>query len=218
MDKPDARKVWLEPVLSRHLGRVPAPQELWDRVSLGARQAPGTVLPKRSNRQMFVWAAAAAAVIVATLLVWQLRLRPEALAAQALRRGASQLEFRSEQAAAIRAWVKDRTGLDIPLLADPPASIRLVGASVADWGRTPTAEVVYRVGGRDAILLVSKADPKLSGNATHRFLSSGKYQGARVSTWLMHGQLCTLACPIPQNPQAGCLLCHATGAPRTLLN
>jgi hypothetical protein len=218
MDNPNTRKVWIEPLLTQHLGRVAAPPELWERI-----QAPGPLADKRADRRSvlpaFAWALAAAALLVVTAtMVWQLRLRPEALAAQALRRGAGQLEFRSEQAPAIRAWVKERTGLDIPLLADPPASVRLVGASVADWARTPTAEVVYRVGGRDAILLVSKADPKLTGNASHRFLSSGQYQGARVSTWVMRGQLCTLACPIPQNPQAGCLLCHATGAPRTLLN
>jgi hypothetical protein len=213
MDKPEIGKVWLEAVLTQHLGRVAAPPELWDRI-----QAPGPALPKRSNRQMLAWALAATALLVAAVVVWQLRLRPEALVAQALQRGAGQLEFRSEQAPAIRAFVKERTGLDIPLLPNPPASIRLVGASVAGWARTPTAEVVFRVGGRDEVLLVSKADPKLVGNATHRFLSSSQYRGARISSWLMHGQLCTLACPIPQNPQAGCLLCHATGAPRTLLN
>ncbi len=212
MDNPDTGKIWLEPLLTEHLGHVAAPQELWDRV-----QAPRPLAVRSSRRQIFVWAVAAAALLVVTAAaMWQFRLRPEAIAALALRRGAGQLEFRSEEAGAIRAWVKERTGLVIPLLADPPASIRLVGASVSDAGRTPTAEVVYRVGGRDAILLVSKADPKLTGS--HRFLSSGHYQGARVSTWVMRGQLCTLACPIPQNPQAGCLLCHATGAPRTVLN
>jgi anti-sigma factor RsiW len=213
MSKPDSEKVWLEPLLTRNLGRTEAPAELWVRI-----QASPPPVPKRKFVSGWAWAFAAAALLVVTaVLVWQLRLRPEALAARALQRGAAGLEFRSEQSAAIRAWVKDRTGLDVPLLANPPASIRLVGASVADWGRTPTAEVVYRVGGRDAVLLVSKADPKLAGAASHRFLNSGQYQGARVSSWLMHGQLCTLACPIPQNPQAGCLLCHATGAPRTLL-
>ncbi len=211
MDNSDTGKVWLEPLLTRHLGRVEAPQELWDRI-----QAPSQVPAKHSHRQMLGWALAATAVMVAAVVVWQLRLRPEALAARALQRGAGQLEFRSEQSAAIRAWVRDRTGLDIPLLPDPPASLRLVGASVAGWARTPTAEVVYRVGGRDSMLLVSKADPKLTGN--HRFMGSGQYQGARVSTWVMHGQLCTLVVPIAQNPQAGCLLCHATGAPRMLLN
>jgi hypothetical protein len=214
MDKPETGKVWVESLLTQHLGRVAAPPELWGRI-----QSPGPVVPKRSNRQMLVWAVgAAAAVIVAAVALWQFRLRPEALVARALQRGAGQLEFRSEQAVAIREWVKGRTGLDVPLLPDPPASIRLVGASVADWARTPTVEVVFRVGGRDQVLLVSRADPKLVGNATHRFLSSSQYRGARISSWLMHGQLCTLACPIPQNPQAGCLLCHATGAPKTLLN
>jgi anti-sigma factor RsiW len=212
MDNPDTRKAWLEPLLTQHLGRVAAPEELWDRI-----QGPGPRVVRSSGRRNFLWAMAAAALLVVTVAaVWQFRLRPEAVAALALRRGAEQLEFRSEESGAIRAWVKERTGLDIPLLADPPASIRLVGASVSDGGRTPTAEVVYQVGGRDAILLVSKADPKLTGS--HRFLSSGQYQGARVSTWVMRGQLCTLACPIPQNPQAGCLLCHATGAPRAVLN
>ncbi len=184
MDKPESGKVWLETLLTQHLGRVATPPELWDRI-----QAPGPVLPQRSHRRMLVWALAATAVIVAAVVVWQQRSRPEALVAQALRRGAGQLEFRSEQAPAIRAWVKERTGLDVPLLTEPPASIRLVGASVADWARTPTAEVVFRVGGgHDEVLLVSKADPKLIGNSSHRFLSSSQYRGARISSWLMHGQ------------------------------
>ena len=84
MDNPNTGKVWLEPLLTEHLGRVAAPQELWDRI-----QAPRPLAVRSSGRQIFVWAVAAAALLVVTAAaVWQFRLRPEAVAALALRRGA----------------------------------------------------------------------------------------------------------------------------------
>ena len=40
MDKPETGKVWVESLLTQHLGRVAAPPELWGRI-----QSPGTVVP-----------------------------------------------------------------------------------------------------------------------------------------------------------------------------
>jgi len=216
MNSPGADKDWIQPLLAQNLERVEAPQELWNKI-----QTPPTVTPLRPGRPVFVWAAVTALILVITAAVtWKIHARldgtlfNEVLAAKALQRGSENIEFRSEKAEEIQAWIKGRTDLDIPLLPEPGAKIHLVGASVAAWQPVPTAEVVYRVGDREEVLLVAKADPKLSGNASHRFLSSGQYQGSRVSSWLMRGQVCTLACPISQNPQTACLLCHATGAPK----
>jgi hypothetical protein len=218
MNKQGTGKEWLEPVLTQNLERVEAPPELWERV-----QAPARVTPVRRSRPALVWAVACALLVVTGAVVWKIDTRldgtlsSEVFAAKELQRGFERLEFRSENAEEIQAWIKNRTDLDIPLLPEPGASIRYVGASVATLEPVPTAEVVFRVGDREQLLMVAKADAKLSG-ASHRFLSSGKYHGARVSSWLMRGQVCTLACPIPQNPQTACLLCHATGAPKILLN
>jgi hypothetical protein len=220
MNNPGAGKEWLEPLLTQNLERVEAPAELWNRI----QAPPPRVTPAPRGRPAFVWALAVALLVVSAAVAWKFHARldgtlsSEVLAAKELQRGSERLEFRSEKAEEIQAWIKGRTDLDIPLLPEPAASIHFVGASVAAWEPVPTAEVVYRVGDREGVLLVSKADAKLSGNATHRFLSSGQYHGARVSSWLMRGQLCTLACPLPQNPQTACLLCHATGAPKTLVN
>jgi hypothetical protein len=220
MNSPGADKDWIKPLLAQNLERVEAPPELWNRV-----QTPPPVTGLRSSSPAFVWAAATGLLLVVTAAVaWKIHARldgtlsNEVLAAKELQRGSENIEFRSDKAEEIQAWIKGRTDLDIPLLPEPAGSIRLVGASVAAWQPVPTAEVVYRVGDREEVLLVAKADPKLSGNASHRFLSSGQYHGARVSSWLMRGQLCTLACPISQNPQTACLLCHATGAPKIVLN
>ena len=219
MNSPGTGKEWIEPLLTQNLERVEAPPELWGRI-----QAPVSSLPQSTRRPAFVWVLTAAVLVVMVAAVWKFHSRydrtlsNEVLAAKELARGSENIQFRSEKAGEIQAWIKGRTDLDIPLLPEPAASIRLVGASVAAWQPVPTAEVVYRVGDREEVLLVAKADAKLSGNATHRFLSSGQYQGARVSSWLMRGQLCTLACPISQNPQTACLLCHATGAPKVVLN
>ncbi len=215
---PGTDKEWLEPLLTENLEPVQAPAELWNRI-----QTPPPVTPARSSRPVFVCAMAAALLVVMAAVAWKFHagdgtLSSEVLAAKALQRGSDQLEFRSEKAEEIQAWIKGQTDLDVPLLPEPAASIHLVGASVASWEPSPTAEIVFRVGDREELLLVSKADAKLSGTATHRFVSSGQYRGARVSSWLMRGQLCTLACPIPQNPQTACLLCHATGAPKAVLN
>jgi hypothetical protein len=218
MDSQESRKEWLDPLLTGHLNRVAAPEELWDRV----RNSSAT--PLRRSRAGLAWAVAVAMAVV--MVAWGLYSRREsavsneARAAQALTRGVDHLEFRSEEATQIRAWVKGRTGLDIPLRVKPASSIRMVGARIGAGpaGSGPTAEVVYRVGDGIAVLLVSQAESPLPGNPTHRFLSSGVYRGARVSSWLMHGQMCTLACAIPENAHAACLLCHVEPSRGSALN
>ena len=214
---------WLEPVLARHLGRVEAPEELWNRVRCPEPPVGYTNRqyshPQYSHR--LAWALATAVLIV--LATWGLRPRGDGvnagtlLANLALAQGSDNLEFRSGEAEKIRAWVKDRTGLDIPFPAESAPSIRLLGAHVVTEGAL-RVEIAYQTSGHDARLLVSKAASTLAGNGKHRFLSDAPYQGTRVFSWVMRGQLYTLACATPVDSQAACLLCHADAERQPVLN
>jgi len=114
-------------LLEHSLRRVEAPAELWDRV-----MAPA---PKRRRRvvRWVVVAAACASVAMAGILY-----RPA---------------LSSDDPAAVRAWVRARSGMDVPLAAQH--AVLLTGARVVK-GRV---EIGYRSG----VVLVSKAD----GRAAH---------------------------------------------------
>ena len=48
-----------------------------------------------------------------------------------------------------------------------------------------------------------------------QFVKSGSYHGANFMSWTMRGQMYTIA---SADARVGCLLCHSTGAPRTVVN
>jgi len=97
--------------------------------------------------------------------------------------------LRCQNPAQLRAWVRAKTGLDIPFRAVLPASIELIGARRVASG----VEVDYRAANRDAALMVSRADGRAAGVAHNR---SGD------------GPLFTLACDRPADLQLACQLCH----------
>jgi len=172
---------WLEPELERGLQPVAAPAELWNRVQ-GARVA------KASARRL-VWAMAATVVLAAVALS-KLPARHETLG------DPQSAAFHCQNPAQLRAWVRANTGLDVPLRASLPRSIQLIGArSVGDH-----AEIAYRAGNRDGVLLVSRADGV--AEQPHTRLS------AKASSWVMAGQRFTLACNDPADFQLACKLCH----------
>ncbi len=202
---------WNEPELSRHLGPVKAPDELWDRVN-GAQ----TVHHLRPSRGMtWQWAAAALATVavVAGITVWQNReLSGEERAVLALGRTPEQLEFRSENLTEVRTWVRSGTGLDVPMPGRTSPAVRMIGAHVNRAG-VQTAEIAYRVGDADVSLVVSKIP--MEGDGRHQFVKSGSYHGSSFQSWTMRGQMYTIA---SADAKVGCLLCHSTGAPRTSVN
>ena len=209
-------KTWLEPILARHLGRVKAPDELWSRIQAPQSQPEPAVRPRLYHRKL-VWATAGAFAVVASVSLWMWR-HPadpvtdnEVLSVRALNGGAGGLDFRSTEPVAVRTWIKSHAGLDVPLPAATTASIRLLGAH-----STPAknaVEILYEVEGKPTVLTVAKVDPALTGDSEHRFMKGGQRDGARTSSWTMRGQMYTVACPYPQSPRAGCLLCHAGGPP-----
>ncbi len=78
-----------------------------------------------------------------------------------------------------------------------PAAIQLIGSRAVP-GR---AEIAYRAGNRDAVLLVSRAD---AGSAYAPHSSAG----GKISSWVMGAQRFTLACDDPAYFQLACKLCH----------
>jgi hypothetical protein len=149
----------IETILQRELRHVAAPAELRERVYHPApRRAP-----------ILRWRVVFAS-IVAVATAWALH--PRALSIQ------------SENAAEIQAWVKARTGLNVPL--SPAASLKLCGARV--FGSS--AEIQFRTGNRDATLVIAKAD---HAAPLHEFAGSN---------WTLRGQTYT------SDTHAACLLCH----------
>ena len=204
----------LEPELSRHLGPVKAPDQLWDRVQQGAGARAGARTRTSMWGKSWIWVAAAAAAIAGLAagvsVVRNRNVSLEELAVAALGRNPNQLKFRSGEAPAVRAWIKSGTGLDVPLPSQLSPAVHLVGATLVS-SKVPTAEVSYRVGDMDVTLAVSKADP--GADSKHTFVRAGSYHGANFTTWSMRGQMYTLAAA---DTRVGCLLCHNGGAPPRL--
>lgn len=214
-----ARKIeqgGFEPELSRHLGPVKAPDQLWDRVhgaGVPVRTRARSWTPFWRKKTWILAAAAAAAVAglaVGVNFMLNRSLSLEELAVAALGRSPDQLKFRSGEAPAVRAWIKSGTGLDVPMPSQLSPAVRLVGATVLS-SKVPTAQVSYRVGDMDVTLAVSKADPAADGK--HTFVRSGSYHGASFVTWSMRGQMYTVAAA---DARVGCQLCHNGGAPSRL--
>jgi hypothetical protein len=181
---------WLEPELQRGLREVTAPAELWDRVR--AARVP----PSRGSNRGLIWALAVAVVLAAVALSL-VRPPDERFALQALANGSQGIGFHCQNPAQLRAWVRANTGLDVPLRPVPPSSIQLIGARNVG----ARVEIAYQAGGRDAVLLVSKADAGRS-NLPHSRVAGN------VSSWVTDGQRYTLAASDPADLQLACKLCH----------
>jgi len=188
--------------LSRHLQAVTAPEGLWERIQEGRT-------PQRVERPRWpLWAFAAALAAMVALCCFSLRSDTTSymaqLAAQDLAGGSEPVDFRSSDAAEIRAWVKANAGLDIPLPAEN--SVRLIGVSlIRDGG--PAACISYRIGNREGRLVVARG---ASAAPQHRAMSHGVDQGTALASWVMQGQTYALA-TAPQDLRAACVLCHGEG-------
>jgi len=210
------KKDLFEPELSRHLGPVKAPEELWDRVQHHVQQGDRAGERTRTPAwgKSWIWVAAVAATVtglaIGVSIVRSRNLSLEELAVAALGRSPDHLKFRSTEAPAVRAWIKSGTGLDVPMPSTLSPAVHLVGATVVS-SKVPTAAVSYRVGDMDVTLAISKADP--AADSKHTFVRSGSYHGANFTTWSMRGQMYTVAAA---DARVGCLLCHNGGAPARL--
>lgn len=149
-------------ILEDALGRVRAPEELWDRIERGRARKT-----RPSNRaQKLAWSVAAAVVFAG--IAWNLP-RPE---------------FRSDDPVAIRAWVQEHSGIDLPLAHS--GAVRLESVRLEREG----VEVAFRTQGRRAAFSVSKASP---GATAH---------------WSVGARGYVLACATPGDLDLSCGLCH----------
>jgi hypothetical protein len=213
MHRPEDRNK-LEKALAKHLGRTPAPGQLWDRV-----QHPRAAVA-RTSPVWLVWASAATAIVVggASWIMWRSAEAPvavESLAVKSLASGPEHLQFRSEEAAAVRNWLRENAGIDIPLPPLHSPLVKIVGASVIP-GEAPVAEISYRVGEDSATLLVAKEPTGARTYPRHEVRASEEFGGARVSSWTMRGQSYTLAWAAPGEFRVACLLCHGGSEPPLL--
>ena len=220
MNNPRPDELWLDPLLSRHLTRVSAPDDLWRRIQDSPSAVPAS--PRRAiPAPVYRWVLTTAVLVIA--VAWGILLRSEQrlltareVALQALEREPEDLDFRSSTGSEIRTWVKARTGLEIPLPSHAAENVRLAGACAVPGG-SPSIEVAYRIAGRKAALVVSKAAHHDAGDK-HRFLHCESVGSARVSSWTMRGQLYTLAYQNHGELRDECLLCHNGSDPMVLRN
>jgi hypothetical protein len=160
----------IEAVLSRHLGRVPAPVELRSRVLYAAAN------PARPWRPRAAWFASAgglagfASVALALLFCFPAVRQVAAFYFQPA-------TLSSSSAVQIRNWVQVRAGIDLPLRADLPSAIRLTGARV-DHRNT---EVTFEIGGRAGAL-------RVPAKATHQSykLACATPEDERLACLLCH--------------------------------
>lgn len=158
--------------LQQSLRPVSAPPELWNRI-----QTHQTAPPPATNR-LLVWAMATAVVVMTVGLSVVHR---------------DSVDFpaftgdRCENPSEIRAWVRAKTGLDLPLRSDLSQSLELTGAQTID--ATRGVKIAYRAGNHDAVLLVSRADGLANSHS-------------RI------GPAFTLASDNPAELQLACKLCH----------
>ena len=109
------------------LREMNAPPELWDRVQAGR------FAPRRKTSSVLIWATAAVGVLFA-IGVYRTTTPGDLPHAG----------IRCQNPAQLRAWVRAKTGIDVPLRAATLSSIQLIGArSVAE-----SVEIAYRTGDR----------------------------------------------------------------------
>ena len=202
----------IERELERNLNEVAAPEALWDRIEAQRTR------PRSRSAVSTLWLVAAALMVMAAgTAAWQLTrahaqsFGMEAMAREEIQGDVGALDFQSEDPAAIRAWVKDRTDIALDLRSRNSA-VRLLGARIVARAGTqagaPVIAVSYAVGGARAALLVARADS--TGDRGHQFARI-EPEARGLFSWTGHGQICTLACSA-KDPQVACLLCHETTA------
>jgi hypothetical protein len=159
---------WIEQELERALRRVAAPEQLWDRI-----QSPEPVRSRVHTR--FMALATVPMVMLVALIGSHTRNVPA-------------VQFRSSDPAAIQAWVKSGTGLEVPMHAG-----KLAGASIVS---ARTAEIAYRGEGNMTLLVSARA--------------AQSPRNSNVFSWTANGLTYQLACAEQQDLKT-CALCHIGG-------
>ena len=179
---------WLELELADRLAPVRAPEALWARVQHPrvAERVRATRLPRRAL--VALCAVAVAAIVAVALAVPSPGMSEMAAAELAANRPA---DFRSSDPHAIAHWLRANAGVNVSI--PESAKVELTGARV----KGNVGEVLYRVQGHDAVLLVARANGRPADT------------GHGQATWQAHGQIYALAYADTAQARLACQLCHA---------
>jgi hypothetical protein len=183
---------WLELELSECLAPVRAPEALWERVN----RSPFRAAARRHSMKPGAWAWIAAAATVAATVVVTLAIPSPSLSQLAAAELAKSrpADFQSSDPKEIGKWLRTNAGVDVPIPPDTP--VELTGARALEHAGARVGEVLYRVAGRSAVLLVGRAGA-LEAPSRHG-----------QSAWQAHGQVYALAFVEPGQSQLACRLCH----------
>jgi hypothetical protein len=216
-EKQETRETSVEALLAHHLGPVAAPEELWRRIQHGSPSER----PRPTLRATWVIATVLSLAALTWGVCFDAKSNNNSVAngtvLQALAGGPENLEFRSHEALQIREWVKERTGLNIPLPVQCSAKVQLVGASVIK-GAAPAAAVGYRVNHHYAMLLVSESAPPPQRGMGHYSLANERVKNAQITSWTMRGQSYALAYAAMGELHDACGVCHVDSERLTALN
>jgi hypothetical protein len=182
---------WLELELSERLARVRAPEALWDRVNRPTRSVPAR---RGAHAGAWAWIFATAA-IASTLAVTFAIPSPSLsqLAATELAKSRP-ADFQSTDPKEIAKWLRANAAVDLSI--PPGTTVQFTGARAIERNGARIGEVLYRVGGRSAMLLVGRAG----------ILKAPEGHGQPA--WQAHGQVYALAYAEPAQPHLACRLCH----------
>ncbi len=182
---------WLELELAERLAPVRAPEELWARVS---RVPVRPAAPRAQGAGKWAWLAAA--VIVGATLAVTFAIPSPSLSqlAEAELVKSRPADFQSTDPHEITRWLRANAAVEVAI---PPATrVQFTGARAMERDGARIGEVLYRVEGRDAVLLVGRGGT----------LDAPTRHGA--PTWKAHGQIYALAYVGPSDSHLGCRLCH----------
>jgi hypothetical protein len=192
-------------VLASHLQPTLAPDDLWFRVQQSKREV-------RQSSQWWLVAVTAACLCAAALFygshLARIRQFSHSFSIEALLSTPDKLEFRSTSSADIQAWVRERTGMEVPLSPISSTKITLAGASILP-GSKPAVAIAYQVNGRYAVLAVcNNGASSTKVQARHNGWSERQVQDTKVASWNMRDHSYLLAYSASTEQRDACGLCH----------
>ena len=206
---------WLEKELAGQLCAVHAPDTLWR--AIHEQRRPLQVRP-RLWMSWTKWPVATAALVtVLSTLVWRFGVPGvpaadlEALAGRELRGladGSGKTDIRSADPREIRAWIRERSDIDIrlPDLSAPgDQTVRVFGAHMTQADRHPVAVITYKVGDDFAAMLVADTGTNGPPHASPRIRST---KDMSLYSWSVGRDEYTIAFGSTQESDRACLLCH----------
>jgi hypothetical protein len=181
----------LELELSQSLAPVRAPEALWSRVNRPAPLIPARLAPRSAAWAWIVATTAIASTLAVTFAIPSPSLSQLAAAELAKSRPA---DFQSTDPKEIAKWLRANAAVDLAI--PPGTTVQFTGARAIERDGARIGEVLYRVAGRSAMLLVGRAGILKA--------SVGHGQPA----WQAHGQVYALAYAEPAQSRFACRLCH----------